>query len=250
MKRVLFLFLLSSFFVSYSQRGYRVADHYNGWYMYFGDHKLSEKWGIRLEAQWRRNNVILHPQQLLLRTGINYHFNKNAFATLGYCYVVTHPYGDFPSGAMFPENRIWEQFQLKHQISSLETVHRIRLEQRFVNAPVRTVKGTVPGPAVYSNRLRYLYRVSIPFSGSEIKDNSFYLSVYDEIFLGFSNTIVHAFDQNRAYISLGYKIPKAGRLEIGYLNQLILKSDGIRVENNHTLQVSLTSSIPFFRQKK
>jgi hypothetical protein len=220
-----------------SQSKYNIADHYNGWFMYFGDHKFTPKLGIRLEAQWRRSNVVVDPQQLLLRTGLNYHFNKNVFATAGYCFVNTHPYGEFPAAKTFPEQRFWQQLQAKHFVGAFEMVHRFRLEQRFVNQPY-----------VYSNRFRYCYRVSVPFNGKEISDNSFYITAYDEVMVGFGENIRYAFDQNRVYMALGYKVPKLGRFEIGYLNQLILKSDGIRVENNHTLQVSLTSNFDLYKK--
>ena len=59
------------------------------WFMYFGSHKISEKWGLHLEAQLRRNEFISKPQQLLLRTGINYYFTPNAFFTVGYAFVET-----------------------------------------------------------------------------------------------------------------------------------------------------------------
>jgi len=43
----------------------------NGWYRYFGDHKLNSKWGLHTEVRRRRHNMLKDPQQLLTRTGIN-----------------------------------------------------------------------------------------------------------------------------------------------------------------------------------
>jgi hypothetical protein len=218
--------------------------------MYFGDHKFSNKWGIHLEMQYRRNEIITKPQQLLFRTGINYHFSPSVFATIGYCFVNTHPYGAFASNCVFPENRIWEQLQIKTPVGKFEMINRFRLEQRFVNAPVLTETGYSPGDEIYTNRFRFLNRFSMPFKGKEIQDKSFYVSAYDEFFISFGKNVeLNVFDQNRAYIALGYKIPKVGRLEIGYLNQLIFKSDGIKVERNNTLQVALISNINFYKIK-
>lgn len=222
----------------------------NAWFMYFGDHKLSKKWGIHLEAQLRRNDWIKNPQQLLLRTGINYHFNNNAFATAGYCFVETYPYGEFAVKASFPEHRLWEQLQIKNQLGRFEIVNRFRLEQRWMQLPVLVNNKYQPGGAVYQNRFRLLNRFSIPFKGKTIADKSLYATVYDEFMLSFGKHVnMNIFDQNRAYAALGYKIPKLGKLEVGYMQQLILKSDGIRVENNHTLQVGLLSTIDFYKHK-
>ena len=82
--------------------------------------------------------------------------------------------------------------------------------------------------------------------GTKIEDHSWYISCYDELFVQFGKNVgANVFDQNRAYLAIGTKIPKVGRLEFGYLNQLIIKSNGIQVENNHTLQLGISSTLPF-----
>lgn len=243
-----FSFLLSLSFHAQIKRQFTVNS--NGWYMYFGDHKVSAKWGIHLEAQLRRNELVIKPQQALLRAGINYHINPSVFVTAGYCFVNTYPYGAFAAKCTFPENRIWEQLQVKSSVGKFEMVNRFRLEQRFVNSPILDNAAYIPGPEVYSNRFRLLSRFSLPFKGNEIVDRSVYLSAYNEFFISFGkNVALNIFDQNRAYLALGYKIPKLGRLELGYLNQLVFKSDGIKVENNNTLQLSLISNINFYSSK-
>lgn len=231
---------------------HQYADNFNAWYMYFGDHKFSEKWGIHLEAQFRRSSLIANPQQLLLRTGLNYHFNPQVFATFGYCYVETAPYGDFPVKSDFPENRIWEQLQFKTQQGRFEWVNRLRLEQRLVKSPIAAIDDPnkyEPGDAVYSNRFRLLNRVSIPFKGTVIEDRRLYFTLYNEVLFSFGkNVAANALDQNRAYAAFGYKLPKVGRLEFGYLYQTINKADGVKRERNHTLQLGLSSNIDFFKK--
>lgn len=246
-KIIVLIFTLFSFEL-FAQRQFTTNNP--AWFMYFGLHKISEKMGLHLEAQIRRNELVSKPQQLLFRTGINYHFNSNAFATIGYAFVETHPYGGLPAKSSFPENRLWEQLQFKNQVNALEMISRFRLEQRFVKLPV--LSGTIyePGPAVFTNRFRILNRFSIPFKGKSIVDKSLYISVFDEIMVNYGKKVaLNIFDQNRIYLALGYKIPKWGRLEVGYLNQLILKGDGKNLENNHNLQVGLTSSIDFYKKK-
>ncbi len=223
----------------------------NAWFMYFGSHKFSEHWGVHLEAQFRRNEIISKPQQLLLRSGINYHFTPNAYVTAGYCFVHTSPYGVFPTKSAFPENRFWEQLQVKSQAGRIEVITRLRLEQRYTKLPVQQSSGEyAPGDDVYTNRARVLVRLSVPFKGKTIEDKSFYFSCYDEAFVNFGENVqANIFDQNRAYVAIGYKFPKWGKLEIGYMNQLLVRSDGLRIENNHTLQVGFSSTIDFRKKK-
>lgn len=250
MKKWIFLLILEGF-LSYSilaQRQY--ATNSNTWFMYFGSHKISNKWGLHLEAQLRRSEFLSEQQQFLLRTGLNYHFNPNIFATVGYVFIDTWPYGGQPVKAKFPENRLWEQIQVKNQINAFELISRFRLEQRFVNLPVLVGANYEPGDAVFTNRFRVLNKVSLPLKGKVIEDKSLYISTFVELFVNYGkNVSLNVFDQNRAYLAMGYKVPKLGRLEIGYLNQLILKGDGKKIENNNTIQIGLSSNIDFYKKK-
>lgn len=234
--------------LAYANRQY--AHQANGWYMYFGTHKVSERWSLHAEAQWRANQIIAKPQQLLLRAGINYHLSNWGMLTAGYCFVETWPYGKQPVKVAFPEHRIWQQFQTKSASGRWEFVNRLRMEQRFVQLPIMSDSVYVPGKPVYTNRARVLNRVSISLSKKALTDKSVYLSVYNELFINFGkNVALNIFDQNRAYVALGYVISKIGRVEAGYMNQLLFKPDGVRVESNHTLQVALFCTVPFYSNK-
>lgn len=252
MKRIVIIiaFVLTSLCGAFAQI-HNIEDNSNGWFMYMGDHKVSDKWGVHLEAQFRRSEIVSKPQQLLFRPGINYYFNNQVFATAGYAFIETHPYGKFPVARDFSEHRFWEQVQIKNQLKNVEYISRFRLEQRYVNSINGTPGNYSEGPTVYSNRFRLMQRFSVPLKGQKIEDKSLYITAYDEFFINFGKEVKYnIFDQNRAYIGLGYKLPGVGRLELGYLNQLLMKSDGIRIENNHTLAVTLSSTLDFYRKKK
>lgn len=226
------------------------ARHTNAWVMYTGSHRIGDKWGLHLEGQWRRHDGFRDPQQLLFRTGINYHFNAQLSVTAGYCFVETYPYGDQPVRSAFPENRLWQQIQARTQLQKVEWISRLRMEQRFSKLPVSGTSGYEPGDAVYTNRFRLLNRISVPFKGKTINENSWYATVYDEFMINFGKEVaMNIFDQNRLYVALGYRIPGAGKLEAGYLNQVIQKSDGFRMEMNHTFQLGLFSNIDFIKKQ-
>ena len=77
-----------------------------------------------------------------------------------------------------------------------------------------------------------------------------YATVYDEFFINFGKNVAANFlDQNRAYAGIGYKIPVVGKLEVGYMYQTIFKGDGVKIENNHTIQIGLSSNINFYKNK-
>lgn len=246
MRKKIILFVLASIYFSgliRAQSARQIASHWNGWFMYFGNHKVTNKLGVHLEAQWRRNQFIVNPQQLLLRTGVNYYLNKDAFVTAGYCFVETYPYGNMPVGTTFPEHRLWEQLQIKSQQGKVEWISRFRLEQRNSFLPIIQNNKYTTGLGVYTNRFRLMNRISIPLKGEKINEKVFYFTLYDEWFINFGKNVgFNIFDQNRAYVAFGYALSNSTRIELGYLNQLIVKSDGVKIENNHTLQLGLFSS--------
>jgi hypothetical protein len=215
-------------------------DNANGWYMFFGDHKLTPKWGAHTELQWRRHNVITDPQQLLLRLGANYYLSDGAMVTLGYGFIETYPYGDFPAAHSFPEQRIYQQLQLQGGVGRVGLTHRYRLEQRWVELPGSS-------ECIYLNRARYMLRGVFPLAGRTLEAKEPYLAAYDEIFVGFGNNVPNNFDQNRLYSAVGYKLNREGALEVGYLYQVVQQRNRRVFEHNHTLQIGLTYNLDFTR---
>lgn len=223
-----------------------VAHNAHGWYMYFGDHPIkSSRWGIHLEQQWRRSDVMPHAQQLLLRPAVNYEVNKSLMLTGGYAWVSTHRYGDYPVRVPFPEHRIWQQALLKHTMGKVQLSHRYRLEQRFLGEQTPLPDGSRRFDRYrYENRFRYMFRVMVP-----LKDK-FSLALYDEFMINFGHNVAsNVFDQNRAYAALAYNLPRSSRLEVGYMNQLLQQRNGRIFESNHTLQIGIFSTMRFGRTK-
>jgi hypothetical protein len=220
----------------------RTADHnLNGWYMYFGDHPIGGKWGVHLEGQWRRADVITNWQQLLLRTGVNYDLNDSAMLTGGYAYVATKRYGDFPTQFSFPEHRIWQQLLVRQRAGPVSLQHRYRSEQRLIGEMIAKPDG---GARVdnwrYQNRFRYFVKGSVPLRG-----DNWYVAPYAEVFLHFApNFGPSAFDQLRLYCALGYNLSPTTKVEFGYLQQIVAQRNGRVMEYNHALQIALFSTAP------
>ena len=240
-----FIFLLVTH-PAFSQNSQRISTvNTNGWYNYFGDHAVSERWGVHLEGQWRRHDVITQWQQLLLRPGINFSPNKNVMLTAGYAFVDTYPYGEFPVAYRFPEHRIFEQVILKHELGKLGLQHRYRLEQRYLGQKAEPSDTRIDFWR-YENRFRYMMRVNIPLG----EGKRFHLGVYDEIMVNFGNNVgANIFDQNRAYAAIGYSLSKSTKLEVGYLLQILQQRNGRVIEYNNTFQFSIISTAPIFRSK-
>jgi hypothetical protein len=205
-----------------------------GWYNYFGTFKLSEKFGLHTEYQWRRDNVITDWQQSLLRVGLNYNLNPRVLFRVGYAWIETFPYGEYPINSLgrdFTEHRIFEMVQLSHKEGIVDFSHRFMLEQRFVGR-YSSSSVTKEDEFPLFNRIRYMIRMQIPLKGNEIKDKTPYIAVYDEIFVGFGKNVTNnVFDQNRLGALLGYRFNKNVRIEAGYLNQIVQFGRQINSQN-------------------
>ena len=213
MRKIFLLFIFLSFQTIYSQNDANLPNGTNemgSWFMYFGTNKVAEKWSIHTEAQFRYYETAQNFNQLLLRTGVNYHINPSAIGTLGYAFIETDPtFTDFDviSGDILinnnsiSEHRIFEQFILKNKVWEFYFEHRYRLEQRFIQNNYFETSDT-------QHRARYRLQVTLPLT------DIFFLNFYDEIFLNLQN---EAFGQNRLYAALGVNVTENLSVQFGYL---------------------------------
>lgn len=228
-----------------------------GWFNYFGTFKVSEKFSIHTEYQWRRDNIIKDWQQSLLRVGVNYNLNPRVLFRVGYAWIETFPYGEYPINGLgrdFTEHRIFEMVQLSHKEGRVDFSHRFMSEQRFVGR-YSSASITTEDEFPLLIRARYMMKLQVPLKGTEIKDKTPYISIYDEIFIGFGKNVnANVFDQNRIGILLGYKINKYVKIEGGYLNQILQlgrQINGTNVfQNNNGLILNANFNFDLTNQTK
>lgn len=244
---IIFLFFISSSVFSQKQ----ISTQSHAWVVYVGNHKISERWGILTEYQWRRNDFFLQWQQSLLRFGIDYYGKQGEQYSIGYAWAKTFPYGSQPIAHLNDEHRIWEQFMLKNKVGRIELNHRYRLEQRFIESWVKNSNDDFAQDGyLFRQRIRYRILAITPITRKEMKDNTLFFSFSVEPFLGFGKGIgKNILDQNRLYAGFGWRFNKNVNVQVGYLNQYIVKSDGIRSERNHTLQFGMTYNLDFSKQE-
>ena len=218
--------------------------------MYFGNHRLSERWGLHTEYQWRRADFFNDWQQYLVRFGVDYYAKNGSQVTGGYAFIRTYQYGEQQVAHNFNEHRIWEQLILKSKAGRLDFQHRYRLEQRFLENWVKDASGDYNLDGfLFRQRVRYRLLVTMPLSKKEMADKTLFMAVYDEPFLGFGKGIgKNILDQNRLYFALGWRFNSNFNIQFGYLNQYIVKKDGIQAERNHTLQLGLTYNLDLRRK--
>lgn len=250
--RNLFLCILTLIIVKSSFSQKIISNQNHAWISYLGNHRITNKFGVHTEYQWRRADGFQNWQQSLLRFGLDYYVNPNVSATVGYGWIFTFPYGEQPIGHDFQEHRIWEQVNLKSKYGRFEIQHRYRLEQRFLENWLIGSDGVYKkSDDLFSQRIRYRLMIQVPLTKKELTDNTLFLNFNDEPFLGFGKGIgKNILDQNRFNASLGWRFNKDFNIQLGYLNQYIVKTDGIKAERNHTLLISTTYNFDFTKQEK
>jgi hypothetical protein len=220
------------------------------WFPYLGNHKLSDKFSLHTEVQLRRNDYVSHWQQQLYRIGLDYHLNKQNSVTLGYGFISTFPYGEQPIVVQTAEHRIWQQYITQANFGRFYLHHRYRLEQRFIErASLNAMNEKVVDGFNFRQRVRYRFLVNVPLSRKTMEDNTLFFSTSNEVFLGFGKGIgKNILDQNRFFAGLGWQFTKRHNVQLGYMNQFVVKANGIQMERNHLIQVAWVYSFDF--QKK
>jgi len=187
------------------------------WYLYNGTNRVSERLSVYTEAQLRYYETTDNFNQMILRTGLNYHINPNAMATIGYGFIDTDPYfGEVPGEENFKENRIYEQFVLKNTLWEFHFEHRYRLEHRFLDFGDDTQT---------QHRVRYRLQATLPLT------DIFFINLYDELMVNLQDDL---FGQNRIYAALGVNVTHNSNIQLGYLRNQF--TDGVY----DRLQVALT----------
>lgn len=250
-KLSLLTFLILTVLQSFTQEARLNDPNSIAWFAYTGGIKISPKFAIHTEYQWRRTDGFKNWQQALYRTGFNYSLRKDVNIIAGYAFAQTFSYGDYPAAFAFPEHRIFEQLLIKNPIGKVDLSHRFMLEQRFVGR-VFLENGNKKTDYNYLNRMRYRAKVEIPFQKNKSTTN-WSLILQDEIFIGWGGNIgANIFDQNRVGIMLGYKLNNMLKLEAGYINQTL--QQGGRINNKAVFQhnngLLLAANFTFDASKK
>ena len=191
------------------------------WPQLFMTIRLNKHLDVHGEYQWRRTNGFRNGQQCLFRTALQYRFNEQVSAQIGYAWVETYSYGDYPIAAngRFPEHRLYQQLLLQQPLNRLRITHRFRTEQRFLGKIKPGTQREVED-WVYLNRFRYMIRAQQQLFAK--KQTRFYCAVADELFIGAGEKIgLNVFDQNRLSLLAGIISGKQIQAEAGFLQQIL-----------------------------
>lgn len=198
------------------------------WFAGFGNGKFESlhsdsplRWWFDTHYRLRDDNDGF--AQSIIRPGLGYAITENQALWVGYAWIRSSPV----IGNDFNEHRCWQQWTATPSLGKWLFLHRSRFEQRWVEI----------GDDV-GLRWRQLAR------GQRVLTScpQWSFVIWDEAFFHLNDTDWGArtgFDQNRAFIGVGFKKGPDARVrtEVGYLNQFISREDR-RDFLNHTLSIN------------
>lgn len=240
MRKLFLLVLLSNSFFGYTQK---TRQEQSVWFAYLGQYKASKNFGYHFEAQFRMENDLGKSLQNLYRVGANYYLSNKKTVTAGYCLVKTY---NKTVDDYLNENRYWEQYQQNHNWKKNAMIHRLRLEQRFVEKLMPTTSNL---SYEYQNRFRYLNRNLFHITTLNSEKEQLYGVLQDEIFMNLGDNNVNGkfIDQNRFFVGLGLNYQNNIRLEITYMNHYITSSSNSDLMR-HTISLSLIQNLDLFKE--
>lgn len=163
----------------------------------------ANNWGGYAEGQIRTNGPFNQFNYFELKAGVSYELSKNFSLLLGGGRYVTYDPLDLDKGPVVTENRLWEQLTINHYLDRLKFEHRYRVEQRGLSTG-------------HKSRIRYRMSLMVPINKPEIAPETFFLSLYDEVFL---NPKTPHFERNRLSGGFGYQVDQSWIVQAGWINQ-------------------------------
>ncbi len=212
---------------------------FSGWLASFNTFKLDNRFSLHFDAQLRSTDQLEKVSAILLRPGLNFHLNKTWVFTAGYMLNLNRrSIGEVSS--FLGEHRIWQQALLNYKIKRVTVAHRFRFEERFIPRAKMVNNHLESDGYNQAFRFRYFVRSIFPLTAEPTFSSGPFFALQNEVFLNTGDRSAangKAFDQNRLYGALGYRLKGKLDIEAGYLNQYLATRTSF--VNNHVVQLAL-----------
>ena len=204
LKRLYFIFLLYTLFVSKTLIGKEITKQNLLWFAYFNTIEFKPKWSTTFDVQERIFTDKLKQHQLVFRGQLNFKLPKQWFVSAGFTYFLQSPHDPYSTSTlMIPELRPHIQFSNRNDVTEkLFLQHQYRVGKRFFRntADNELISG-------FSTNFRFRYQISFNYVVFSINNKPVTLRLNNEIHVNAGKTIVNnVFDQNRIYIGMNFKI--------------------------------------------
>lgn len=181
-----------------------------------------DKLRLWLEGQGRWNEDWRHFYQGVVRVALGYSLSDRATLWVGYNFVPTQLQGK----PYFATQEVWPGFRYILPTEYGTFMFRTMLDVNFIRGDDARF------------RPRQLFRFLRPFEF----ERRLSFVVWDEVFVRINSTEwggPAGFDQNRAFIGIGWSFTPEVRAELGYMNQFVEDRDLLNETDNNLIMGSL-----------
>jgi hypothetical protein len=240
---VLYLTLAWKSFAQTTSR--QVIPQQQTWLGYFNQSRFANKWGGWTDLHLRRTGNFVDQWSVgIARLGITYYLSDRVQLTAGYAYARHQAPEEFRISQ--PEHRPWQQIQWYQSYRLFTATHWLRTEQRYR----RRVSNDTPADGYqFNHRIRYSIMLLAPLKGKLLAPKTPFLALNNELHINLGKEIIfNTFDQNRAFIGLGYQFTPHLNAQLGYMNVFRQLPTGNRFTNAHVIRFFVFHALDFRRQ--
>ena len=222
------------------QNGDLPYDKRISWFSYNADHPVDKRWSVHFDGSYRPIYGTRW-RQWLVRPGVNLRAGEHWQLSFTYSYFSTHPEGlDTPERAV-AEHRLHQQAEYSHRWGGNVIRHRFRLEERWISLPWQEGR---PRAWKWQDRPRYMLRFDRPLRRNGHQQETMTLSFNDEILMSFRSPAASAFEQNRLYGGLTWRVGRHLAVDTGVFHQWLKPLNGGRLEHNLVFITLLRNTAP------
>lgn len=204
-------------------------------------YRIADKWSILNDIHIRRTDFIRNPNFYFLRVGAQYYIKDNLKVAGGYAHLWLTTIDSWI--AYRNENRIYQQFSVSQKFPKLNTLFRLRTEQRFFND---VIEGESLDNNFFVHRFRLLISLGFPFR--EGGKTQFMFA--DEIHLNFGKEIIYnTFNQNRLTLGIKHTLSKNWKFDCGYMMVYQQLATGFNYNLYHTFRLFFYGNFDFRKDK-
>jgi hypothetical protein len=213
--------------------------------------KFTSQFGVYLDGQYRFAQSMDNMQHQFRIAPEIYVNNKLTISPIGYVYIWNYFYGEQPASFKNNEHRLYQEMKFKHSVGKFHFTHRLRAEERFIQAHTASTPEPINDWYDKNVQLRIRHRVWMNYAlnNDRLEPKTWYIPALVEAFMSWGNptyiTYESKLDQLRLFTGIGYQFNKNANIQLGPFYQMLIKAKGDKQENNVGTYLQLNWNFDF-----
>lgn len=212
---------------------------------YSADFELSPRLSVSAEIQERIYIDPVRQSQMFVKTHVAFEISKNFTFGNGIAYYLNTPIDpQIPGSFKIPEIRLNHDLKYRHNLKSIGVGHRYRMEERFIR---KRLDDSLINGYRFVERISYMLSLEYKLLKSKNHEHDLHLKLSDGVYINTTKgTIYNAFDQNRFYAGLNYRVVKNMDVELGYTKNYQQRISGVEYLNRNIASLAISHSIKMY----